>query len=151
MKQYLFQQVENLSSAQVVQSGHPSLQVSFHCVGLSGARLSVGEAGYFGALEGVLNEGTDAQRVYLLVSRGLVEGVVEIECGLLEILGQVDLLPAWGEGYLCSLTVTCPPGETRTMSDSERCSSLRLRGRLRMATVILGVSANFMLGLNDFC
>lgn len=61
---------------------------------LAGAGLSVGKAGYFGALEGVLDEGTNAELVNLLISRCFVESEVKIERGFLEVLRQVDFLPA---------------------------------------------------------
>jgi hypothetical protein len=112
--------------------------------------LSVGEAGDLGALEGVADEGADGLFVDFFVVGAFVVGVVEVEGGLFEVFGQVDLLSAWVGAYLYSLMVTCPCGETRTMSVSARCSSFLLRGRLRMATVILGVSAG-RIDLNDFC
>lgn len=61
---------------------------------LARACLSVGKAGYFGALEGVLDEGTNAELVNFLISRCFVESEVKIERGFLEVLREVDLLPA---------------------------------------------------------
>lgn len=111
---------------------------------LARAGLPVGEAGDLGAHEGVVDEGTDGLLVDLLVGGGLVEGEVEVEGGLLEVLGEVDLDSALAGAYLNSLTVTCPLPGTRTMSDSPRASSFLFSGRLRMATVIFGVSLIFM-------
>lgn len=36
----------------------------------------------------------------------LVEGEVEVEDGLFEVLGEVDLLSGWEDMYLYSLTMT---------------------------------------------
>jgi hypothetical protein len=38
--------------------------------------------------------------VYLLVRGFLVEGEVEVEDGLLEVLGEIYFLPVWVEDYL---------------------------------------------------
>ena len=38
--------------------------------------------------------------VYLLVGGFFVEGEVEVEDGLFEVLGEIDFLPVWVEDYL---------------------------------------------------
>ena len=137
--------MENFTGAKVVEARDATLEITLHGMCLARSGLTIGETGYFGALECVLYEGPDAKSVNLFVGGGLIEGIVKVEGGFFQVLSEIDFLPAWGWGYLCSLMVTCPPGDTLTMSDSERCTSLRFRGRLRMATVILGVSANFIV------
>jgi hypothetical protein len=63
---------------------------------------------------------------------------VEVEDGLLNKLGEVDLLPEYDEGYLYSLTMIVSEFLTATTSVSPRDISFLERGRLRIATVIFG-------------
>lgn len=44
--------------------------------------------------------------LYLFVVGVLVEGEVEVEDGLFEVLGEVDFLSDWEDIYLYSLTMT---------------------------------------------
>ena len=76
-----------------------------------------------------------------MVIHGLVEGEVEVEDALLDVLGEVHLLPAWMMCYLYSETMTASPFLTAMTSVSLRCSSFLLRGLLRMITDILGCSS----------
>lgn len=77
---------------------------------------------------------------YLFVAGLLVEGEVEVEYGFFEELGEINFLSGWMDAYLYSLTITVSPFLTETMSDSLRDAYFLERGRLRMATRILGCS-----------
>lgn len=75
---------------------------------------------------------------YFFVVDFLVEGVIEIEDGFLEELGQVHLLSVSVSTYLYSLTITVSLLFTVTMSCSPLDNYFLDRGRLRIATSILG-------------
>lgn len=68
----------------------------------------------------------------------LIEGEIEVEDGFFEEFGEVDFLSEWGEGYLYSLTMTVSPVLMATMSLSPLDDYFLERGRLRIATNILG-------------
>jgi hypothetical protein len=75
--------------------------VADHGVGFAAAGLSVGEAGDFGSLEGVVDERLDGSLVdlvsgwYVEVVAVLVEDAVEDEAVFFDVLGEVDLFPGW--------------------------------------------------------
>ena len=90
---YLLQQPEDLSRAQVVKSRDALFHVSLHRKGFACACLSIGEARYFSALESIFDEGTNGLLIDLVIVGLFVVGVVEVEGGLFEVLGEVNLLP----------------------------------------------------------
>jgi len=77
---------------------------------------------------------------YLFIMSLLVKSEVEVENGFLQILGQIHLLPAFTSDYLYSLTMTVSEFFTEIMSVSPLELYFLERGRLRIATRILGCS-----------
>ena len=84
---------ENLFSPEVVHSRHSLRYITLHGVSLAGPGLPVSEAGYFGALECIFDEWPDRLLINLLVIASLVVGVIKVEGGFLEVLGEIEFLP----------------------------------------------------------
>lgn len=90
---YVFQIVENLLCCEIVESRHLALHITLHCVRLARTCLPICKTRYFRAFEGISDEGPYRMLVNQLVAGAFVEGVVEGEGRLLDVLGEIHFLP----------------------------------------------------------
>lgn len=137
-KKYVVQVSENFLSAQIVQAW--ALLSSSHGKGLPRAGLPVGKAGDFSSKKCTVDQGLDATLIDVLIVTVLVECVVEVEGGLLDVFCEIHFLPASHQKYFNSLTITEPWSGILMISVSLRCSYFLFKGLFLMATVILGDS-----------
>ena len=84
--------VEDLFGGQVVQSWHAFGHVALHGESFSWTGLAVSEAGNLGTFEGTVNKGPDGLIINLLIVGLFIEGVIEVESGLFDVLGEIDFL-----------------------------------------------------------
>ena len=77
--------LEDLFGSEIVQARHPAFHVSFHSECFARAGLPVGKAGHLGAKERTVNQRLDAFSVNFLVFGVFIEGVIEVESGLLDV------------------------------------------------------------------